>query len=270
MGNRTSYRPLDERRNISYGARMTIHRIRIVLAVLIFAGCCAAAPVPAPISSVPIDRAALQAALLEEREKSASIEREVQDLAAQSSMAESAQQQLRSSWAQVWIAGLGTLGLGASLAFSFLALSGTRKAMRLQRDSSKKQLRAYLGVEKVVLREFEDAKRPSYGVTPAFNLVEEMAISIQPRSTVYDLERSPTESGVTVQPGQSTVTLKTLAQALTAEDIKSIRDDEERAIIVCGVVEYETMGERQRTEFALRFNGKGSDHRLLPKHNVNT
>lgn len=256
-----------------YNRSLKIAFVGLLLGVL----CGAVAPSADQPESAVVDPITLRVALAEERERADSREREIQDLLAQQSMANSAQRLLEPSWAQVWIAAFGTVGLCISLAFSYLALSGTRKAMRLQTETAHTHLRAYLGIRELELKNLAVGLDPyvtlalkNYGVTPAANLVERTGLSIQPISTVYDYSVSHMDSGVTVLPGQDTNTVTPLGRRLTEADIKKIIEDKTHVIIFSCEIEYESMGQVRRTETSVRFQEAGKDHRLLPNKTINT
>lgn len=250
----------------------------IALASLLAAVLCGAvAPNSGQPESAPVDPTTLRVALAEERERAAAIEREILDLAAQQSMANSAKQLLQPSWAQVWIAGFGTAGLIISLAVSVSALKSTQHAIKLQQQNANTQLRAYLGVDSIKLIDFEIGKQPvahvtfkNYGTTPATNVCETIELSIQPVSTVYDLTAGDGENGTTVHPGAKSNTAARAPKVLTDEDILDITERRIKTLVFCGSAKYESLGGKYETKFAAIFSGHGNDHRMISGHNIDT
>lgn len=226
------------------------------------------APTPAEIKGVVEKMRAEEAAL----------EREKAYLDAQQSVAKSTQALLSPTWAQVWIAGIGSAGLLISLGFSAAALYSTRKAMELQRESAKTELRAYLGLVTPVLENFGPGLEPrvkirmqNYGSTPAFDLHEEAMVSVQPVARVYDLTRRQVPSGVTVQPGGFTQTTLNLQRPLSQQEFDEVTaTPPTKALVVCGLVTYQTMEENHFVEFAVRFHAAPDQHHMINGANRTT
>lgn len=106
------------------------------------------------------------------------------ELCAQWKAADAARDAANWSWLQLILSAFGVIGLGWTLWFNFRALSlseanaaETKEALEIARDSEKRHLRAYIGVEEVEASGWTDDGAPivrigikNFGQTPAFNV----------------------------------------------------------------------------------------------------
>ncbi len=211
----------------------------------------------------------VQLAAIELRDRDVSKAREVADLAAQQSMAVSANAMLQPSWAQVWIAAFGLIGLASSLTFTGWSLLETRRALQVQQESAELQNRAYLGIEAVRIEDFEVGHRPTihveiknYGNTPAYRCEENFAIKYVPRGAEPNFDTSLSNPGIVINP-QASLFMLEHAPELTAEIAAGFVGETLQGsamVSIVGEVKYMTFGKPHVLRYASLFFGEDVTH----------
>jgi hypothetical protein len=191
-----------------------------------------------------------------------------QDLAAQKSMASSAQAMLVPTWIQVLIAAVGIGGVVSSLAFSARGLRQTKEALELQRMSSERQLRAYVGVRSVKILRFEVGQKvavritlKNFGQTPAYNVEERLEVRIISNDHI-DFEPKLLSQGLVINPGDESASVATSDRILTEgmkSEIEARAGDPSMVVEVRGAVEYDdAFGIRRKLRYGSGHFGPGA------------
>lgn len=235
------------------------------------------AQIPAQVPAGADISAAMKLAAVEQSEKEDSIERERHDLAAQESMARSANSLLEPSWWQVWIGGFGLLGLLTSLTFNALSLRQTRAALASQRETAHAQMRAYVGVESAVVTSLAVGAKPTvkvdvqnYGNTPAYHLAIASAVKFLPKGAEPSFSVGVPDPGIAINPGGTTVATEK-GPELTQEMFDQFVTGElkDSAAITCVMeITYTTLSEAKVLQIAVVFWGAGlGQHQVLTAFN---
>lgn len=219
-----------------------------------------------------------------EAERDRTAVQQQRDLAAQESMADSAGSMVLPAWLQAVVGLLGTVGLIVSLIVSAFALRQTRAALRDQRESSSRQLRAYLGTEGVLVSGLGAGERPradltvrNWGQTPAYNIRETMNIHLVRQGTADEFPDEHLDEGITINPGAASGSFKVAAVELTKEQAEEIERGEQGdhptlVVYVKGSLEYDdAFGERRMLRYASAHWGpNGRSVNLLTGGNYST
>lgn len=205
--------------------------------------------------------------------------RKAEDLAAQKSMAASAELMVGPARGQFWVGLVSVIGLIGSLGLSLLALAFTRDALKQQRVSAERQLRAYVGVREIVVKDVAVGVEPdvtivfyNHGATPAYKVEEEVNFIFVPSGTPLPFNRDKVETSVTINPGE---TSKTYCAAnghiLSADDIAALTLGPYRGgamLLVTAHVTYETFDVRRTLEYAAaHYGATGAERYLITDHN---
>ena len=111
-------------------------------------------PLPLPVQVVE-EEAKKEA---RERIEQDARKREIDDLAAQRGMNEASQRMADAAEVQTWIVGFGMALVLATLIVTVLANKAAFKMIRVTEDTARRQLRAYVVIDKVEIRSFEVGK----------------------------------------------------------------------------------------------------------------
>lgn len=204
----------------------------------------------------------------------------VGDLKAQASMALSTAEIATITRLQLWFAVFTTIGLGASLYFSWRANNHTRSALRLQASSSEKELRAYLALTEIEVVDVGVGQKPrlnvefkNFGATPANKIAVQLAIRFADAADDPDFSREAAFPPYSLPPGSSNGSGTKAAAPLTQAqyDRLALPDDVhcDGVLQVTGFVTYWDVFDRERhLEFAAHFYGKQADeHRMTLDRN---
>jgi len=206
-------------------------------------------------------------------------QRETEDLVAQKSMAASAELMVGPARGQFWIGLFGVIGLIGSLALSLLALALTRDALKQQRVSAERQLRAYVGVRRIVINDVAVGREPdvtislfNHGATPAYKVEEEVKLIFVPHGTPLPFDREKVETSVTINPGEISKTyVTTNGHFLSSDDVAALALGPHQGgamLLVAVRVTYETFDVRRTLEYAAaRYGPTGAERYLIAGHN---
>jgi hypothetical protein len=182
------------------------------------------------------------------------------DLCAQWKAADSASDATYWAMLQLWLSGLGVVGLGITLWFNFRALKSAGEANKISSDVGEAQVRGYLGFEVTGWGgQFNGATEPlsvqislkNWGSSPCKGVIVKRAIRLLPR----DLESNPIgvdcaefEQKNTVWPSQLLPAGSVVADKIytCAEIFDALSDAGEKRIYLIMVAEYSDFGGKKR------------------------
>lgn len=219
---------------------------------------------PAPDNPVATKTSAVPTAA-ERRATAEALQRDIDDLKAQQSMAKSANNLLAPSWWQVWVGLGGLIGLFASLGLNIKSVWATQSALRDQRETSRHQLRAYVGIEKISVDAVAGKKAvanlvaKNFGQTPAYRVTEEGTIKLRRHGAGLPTTLDSFPAGATINPGDTSLSCLTDDDGpLTPADMTALALGDVpggAVLVVIAVLTYETMGETHKVHAAGEFWG---------------
>lgn len=181
-----------------------------------------------------------------EARREAAEQREKDDLVAQETMAESAEELLGLTQWQIYVGGAGISLLVATLILTIRATNAAVEANKISRESVERQLRAYVfldnksfhvGGEAPVSGPIVRASVINAGQTPAYDLRHWIGIGFYEVPLAQTLDEGTFSATRTLGPGGSAVLEITKKAALTPEQIEALKAGK-GAIYVWGRVEY--------------------------------